>query len=69
MVDGEEGFLRETACAEGDHDLGATGDGGMLAGLGGEEVQDRVESGWSGEGELSRVGVHKSRQQTVESRQ
>ena len=40
VLDGEQGFLREAACAEGDHELGASGDGGVLAGLGRELLQD-----------------------------
>jgi len=40
VVDGEEGFLREAACAEGDHELGAAGDGGVLAGVAIEHGED-----------------------------
>jgi len=40
VVDGEKGFLREAACAEGDHELGAAGDGSVASF--GKEVQHGV---------------------------
>ena len=67
VVDGEEGFLREAAYAEGDHEFGAAGEEGVLAGVGGEGREDGCEGGWGGEGELGGIGAH--REQTVEGRQ
>jgi hypothetical protein len=58
VVDGEEGFLREAAGGEGDHELGAAGDGGE-GGVGGEEGEGLGEGGWGEEGVLGGVGAHK----------
>jgi len=62
VVDGEQGFLREAAYAEGDHEFGAAGDRGVLAGVGRELLQDRGEGRRSSEGELGGVGAHRGRQ-------
>ena len=38
-----EFFALEAAGAEGDHEFGAAGDGGVVVGRVGEDLQDRVE--------------------------
>ena len=55
MVDGEEIFLGEAACSEGDHEFGAAGDGGVVAGVFGEGLEDRVEGGRGDEVVLGEV--------------
>jgi len=46
VMDGEEGFLREAAYAERDHEFGAAGQEGVLAGVRREGREDGCEGGW-----------------------
>src|SRR5216683_1230421 len=56
----DEFFGLETAGAEGDHQLGTAGDGGVVIGRVGEDLQDRVERVGGNELVLSDVGAHYS---------
>ena len=60
VVDGEEGFLVEAAGGEGDHELGAAGDGGGLFGRGSDASRrwSGFEGRWGGECVIENVGVH-----------
>ena len=46
------------AGSEGDHELGASGDGGVVFGGVGEDLEDRVEGGGGGEIVLGDIGAH-----------
>ena len=57
LMERRDFWVRRPA-AEGDHELGAAGDGGVGAGVGGEEVEGVGEGGGGDEGVLGGVGVH-----------
>src|SRR5260370_11065468 len=63
VPEGDELAGLEVAGAEGDHEFGASGDGGVVLRGVGEDLQDRVEGGGGDEVVLVNVGAHKGREQ------
>src|SRR6266851_938931 len=58
VPEGDELAGLEVGGAEGDHEFGASGDGGVVVRRVGEDLQDRVEGGGGDEVVLGDVGTH-----------